>query len=273
MRGPLVLCAFYALRWGSELNQPPILLSCPAQAKGQRPERTTEMDTNKNTAISIDLSTIITYGDLKGKLPSTGAGRVPGFKQLRKKATVLIHRETEGGIIEIFDSGFFTYEECGRITVFGVDRCERRETYTYSGKRTAGEVDPDFSSYPWEMILECAGAARLVHNSESREEYKEEVSLDAPGAENNIAFSVPPDHEIREEKEEITQWRTARRRCMEAALGKLTEKQRTIMMLDRVEKLTQEQIAARVGISRRTLREHLEAIEKKLHKYTANIRH
>ena len=37
--------------------------------------------------------------------------------------------------------------------------------------------------------------------------------------------------------------------------------------------LTQEQIAERMGISRRTLREHLEAIEKKLNKYTANTRH
>ena len=118
----------------------------------------------------IDLSGITTYGELKNALPSTGTCRVPGINQLRKRANLLLRRETESGIIEIFDNGFFTFEECGRPTVYGVDRCERRETYTYSGKRVGNEEDPDFSPYPWEMILESAGTARLAHNSESREE-------------------------------------------------------------------------------------------------------
>ena len=221
----------------------------------------------------IDLSGITTYGELKNALPSTGTRRVPGINQLRKRANLLLRRETESGIIEIYDNGFFAFEECGRPTVYGVDRCERREIYTYSGKRVANEEDPDFSPYPWEMILESAGTARLAHNSESREEYQEEISIDAPESENNIALSVRPEHEIREEEEAAAEWHDAKVKQMKYALGKLTEKQRTIMMMDRVEKLTQEQIAARMGISRRTLREHLEAIEKKLNKYTTNTRH
>ena len=220
-----------------------------------------------------DPNSITTYGELKDILPPTGASRVPGINQLHKCAKMMLHKETASGIIEIYDNGFFTYEECGHLTVYGVDRCERRENYTYSGQRTVDEEDPDFSPYPWEVILESAGTARLAHNSESREEYQEEISIDAPESENNIALSVRPEHEIREEEEAEAEWHKAKVQHMKQALEKLTDKQRAIMMMDRVEKLTQEQIAARMGISRRTLREHLEAIEKKLEKFAANTRH
>lgn len=221
----------------------------------------------------IDLSGITTFGELKKALPSAGNHRVPGINQLRKKAALLLRKETASGVIELYDNGFFVFDECGHPTVYGVDRCERRETYSESGRRVAGEEDPDFSLYPWELILESAGTARLAHNSDSREEYQEEISIDASESENNIALSVRPKHEIREEEEAMAEWHDAKVKRMKEAVEKLTEKQRTIMLMDRVEKLTQEQIAKRMGISRRTLREHLEAIDKKLNKYTANTRH
>jgi len=215
----------------------------------------------------IDLSGISTYGDLKKLLPSTGTCRVPGINQLRKKASLLLRKDTESGIIEIFDNGFFIFEECGRPTVYGVDRCERRETYTYSGKRVGSEEDPDFSPYPWEMILESAGTARLAHNSESREEYQEEISIDAPESENNIAFSVRPEHEIREEEEVAAEWHDAKVKQMKAILASLTEKQREAIMLKRAKGLTQEQIADAMGISRTAVRKHLSYAEKKIDQF------
>ena len=112
---------------------------------------------NNNTISTIiDLSGITTLGELKNALPSTGNGRVPGINQLRKKANMLLRRETGSGIIEIYDNGFFTFEECGRPTVFGVDRCERPETYSYSGKKESGMENQDFSPYPWDIILGAA---------------------------------------------------------------------------------------------------------------------
>jgi len=219
------------------------------------------------------MKTIILYGELKNALPSTGTHRVPGINQLRKKASVILRRETESGNIEIYENGFFTFEERGHLTVYGVDRCEWPETYSPDGRKERGVEPLDLSTYPWEAILESAGAARLSHNADSREESKGDISLDAPDSENNIAFSVRPEHELREEEEEMAEWRAARVKKMKNAVDKLTDKQRTIMMMDRVEHLTQEQIAARMGISRRTLREHLEAIEKKLNKFEKNTRH
>ena len=239
-------------------------------------ERDNEMNTNitinGNVTINgdnntiIDLSGITTFGELKKVLPSTGTCRVPGINQLRKKANVLLRRETDSGIIEIYDNGFFTFEECGRPTVYGVDRCERRETYTYSGKRVAGEEDPDFSPYPWEMILESAGTARLAHNSESREEYQEEISIDAPESENNIALSVRPEHEIREEEEAMAEWRKARIERLRHSMEKLTDRQREILTLYYVEEMTQEEIAAKLGVRQQSVLDVLNAGRKKMQK-------
>ena len=208
---------------------------------------------NTSNPSYIDLSGITTYGELKNVLPSTGHSRVPGINQLRDKAVCLLRRDTGSSVIEIYDNGFYIFMECERETVYGVDRCEWPSTYTEDGK---GSKKPlDFSPYPWELILESAGSVRLAHNADSREAYQGGISIDAP------------------EEEKMAELRKAQRTRMKMIIEKLTEKQRTIMMLDRVEKLTQEQIAARMGISRRTLREHLEAIEKKLNKYTENTRH
>ena len=169
---------------------------------------------NPSTDIVIDLSKITTYGELKKALPTTGLIRVPGINQLRRRATLLLRRETGSGTIEIYDNGFFVFDECGRQTVYGVDRCERPETYNNNG--SAGTETPDFEPYPWEMILEAAGAARLAHNSDSRQDYQSEISLDAPASENNIAFSVMPEDEVREKEEA----EAARRREMIRSMGR-----------------------------------------------------
>ena len=214
----------------------------------------------------IDLSGITTYGELKNALPSTGTCRVPGINQLRKRANMLLHRETESGIIEIYDNGFFTFEECGRPTVYGVDRCERRETYTYSGKRVANEEDPDFSPYPWEMILESAGTARLAHNSESREEYQEEISIDAPESENNIALSVRPEHEIREEEEAAAIRKAEMLTAMREGLKGLKPRQIEILELRYGKGLTFEEIGELMGITKGTAFTNCERALKKAQK-------
>ena len=211
------------------------------------------------------INSITTFGELRNALPSTGDRRVPGIRQLRSKAKLLLKKETATGIIEIFDNGFFLFEECGRGTVYGVDRCADMRTYDRFVKR---KMTDEFDPYPWELILESVASARLDHNSESREENQSVISIDAPESEHNIALSVRPEHEKREEEEDMSVWHVAKKRQMKSALEKLTEKQYSILLMYRVEKLTQEQIADRMGISRRTLREHLEAIEKKLKKYS-----
>ena len=224
------------------------------------------MEITINGNVTINLSNITTYGELKNALPTTGTGRVPGINQLRNRAKVLLRRDTGGSVIEIYDNGFFTFEECDKLTVFGVDRCERPEMYTYSGKREVGMEKQDFGPYPWDIILESAGCARLSHNQDSREEYQEEYSLDAPGSENNVAFSVKPEHEIREEEEAAAEYKAARLARLRKSMKKLTDRQRQILNLYYVEELTQEEIADRLGIRQQSVLDVLKAGRKKMQK-------
>ena len=221
------------------------------------------MKTTINTISTIDFSTITTYGELKKVLPSTGTSRVPGINQLRKKAVLLLHRETESGIIEIYDNGFFSFEECGSLTVYGVDRCERQETYSYSGKRIAGEEDPDFSPYPWEMILESAGTSRLNHNSESREQSYSEISIDAPESEDNPVLSVKPEHEIQEEEEDARERR--QRKCEKVAreYTRLREDQKQLIDMYFIRKMRQEDIARILGIDQGSVSRRIATVKKR----------
>jgi len=221
---------------------------------------------NGNNNTVIDLSGITTFGDLKNALPSTGNGRVPGINQLRKKANLLLRRETESGVIEIYDNGFFTFEECGRPTVFGVDRCEHPETYTYSGKKESGMDNQDFSPYPWELILESAGCARLAHNADSRDEYQSGISMDAPESENNIALSIRPEHEIREEEEEMAAWKEKRLARLRNSMEKLTERQREVLVLYYVKEMTQEEIAEKLDVRQQSVLDVLKAGRRKMQK-------
>ena len=222
------------------------------------------MRTTINTISTIDFNNITTYGELKNVLPSTGTSRVPGINQLREKAAMVLHRDTESGVIEIYDNGFFTFEEGGHLTVYGVDRCEWPQTYAPDGRKERGAKQLNLSSYPWEMILESAGSSRLSHNGDSREESREDISIDAPESENNIALSVKPEHEIREEEEEMAAWHKAQIEKKKKILEDLTEKQLEAITLKRVKGLTQEQIAEEMGLSRAAVRNHHSYDEKKI---------
>lgn len=203
--------------------------------------------------MTIKLEKITTYGELRDALPRTGSRKVPNIHDLRKTAKLIFRKQTDSGTIGIYSNGFFTYEECGRTTVYGVDRCERPETYAHSGKKEELPGDVDFSGYPWELILECAGAARLSYNAYQREEYLSELSLDAPASRNNLAFSVRPEHELREEAEEEAE-EAARRavmlKVMRKGLRKLIPRQRKILELRYAEGLSFEEIGKLTGIKK-----------------------
>ena len=202
----------------------------------------------KEAERTTKMNNITTFGELRNALPSTGKSRVPGITQLRKKAVCLLARETDSGMIEIFDNGFFIYEECGRQTVYGVDRCASMKTYdSYAKDEMTDELDP----YPWDLILESAAAARLDHNAESREQNQSEISIDAEESQNNPALSVRPEHEIREEEEDMTERKSLMLSAMKEGIKKLKPRQREILELRYGQELTFEEIGKRMGIANR----------------------
>ncbi len=187
---------------------------------------------------------ITTYGELKKALPTTGSTRVPGSKQLRESANLVLKKNTGTAIIEVYDNGFFILGTCGRRTVFGVDRCDNKDIYK---EVAGGNEDLNFDPYPWEIILEAAGSVRLDHSAENDEDYRSLLSLDEPGTENNIRFSVMPEHELREENEEVIEWRRRGPQRMKKAMEKPTLLQSKIAMMYYRDHLTQAEIAKVTG--------------------------
>lgn len=224
------------------------------------------------TAAFSNINQSTTYGELKKMLPSTGTGRVPGITKLRETATVVLHAATQCGVVEVYDNGFYTYMENEHITVYAVDRCTVLEWYSCTGEKITSEGN-DLSGLPWIMPLEIAGYNRLEHNSSSREESKAEYSLNAPASDNNLLFSVRPEHEIREEEELEEEYRQERIVLMQEAMKKLTAKQKKILCLAHLENMTQNEIAIKLHIRRTTVQEQLEAAEKKIKKFFKNTRH
>ena len=216
----------------------------------------------KNTSFN----TVITYGELKELLPSTGTGRVPGRQQLRRNAEAVVSRKTSSGRIEIFDNGFFIFTELDRETVFGVDRCSWRDTYTEQ-MTAKHEVTDELDPYPWEMILESAGSARLSHNSESREESHSDFSLDAPESENNLLFSVRPEHEIRDEEEGIQEYRHRRSEEVAKAYDVLRDDQKQLIEMYFIKKMRQEDIASLLEINQGCVSRRIATIKKRLERF------
>lgn len=221
---------------------------------------------NNNTVINLENAT--TFGELRDMLPSTGVGRVPGIEQLKKKAEVLLQRDTPSGIVTIFNNGFFTFEECGHVTVWGVDRCEWSELYSETGRTRAKEKKKEnFSAYPWDMILETAGSARLSHNADSREEYQAELSLDAPESADKIAFSTRLENEVREDEEEMAAYRITRNQAIAEAYENLREDQKQLVNLYFIKKMRQEDIAKELGIDRTGVTHRIATIKKRFEKF------
>lgn len=216
---------------------------------------------------NINLNNINTYGDLKKALPSTGTGKVPGINQLKQKASVLLRRETGSGIIEIYDNGFFTFEECGsRPTVFGVDRCSWKDTYS-DVQTSRHEITTELDPYPWDMILESAGSARLGVNNERRQGYLSDYSLDSLEYLDNIAFSVQPEHEIREQEEEYQLHREKKNLLIAKEYADLRGDQKEIIDMYFIKKMKQEDIADQLGIDRTAVTHRIRTIKKRFRKY------
>ena len=219
-----------------------------------------------------DVYQVTTFGELKLLLPSTGTGRVPGITKLRETAVVVLHARTESGVLEVFDNGFYTYMENGHATVYAVDRCNVLEWYSCTGEKLTSK-DANVSELPWTMPLEIAGYNRLEHNNDSRQDSKADYSLNAPASDNNLLFSVRPAHELQEEAREELEYRAKRVSQVKKALNSLTKRQREILLMFYVDRLTQEAIAERTGLSRLAVRTHLGRAEKKFRDFFRSCSH
>ena len=228
--------------------------------------------TGVKQSLATSFAAIKTYGELREALPETGLRRVPGIKQLKAAAIPILRERTTSGVIEVYDNGFFTYKEGGRTTVYAVDRCSVLKWHSCTGEILTSE-GANLDGLPWSMPLEMVGTDRLAATISITEQKHSATSLEDPSSTNSIRMSVRPEHEMKEEAEIYASLRHNNILRMKTALETLTEKQREIVNLICLEQLTQEQVAVRIGIQRRTVREQYEAAEKKIKKFFENTRH
>lgn len=217
---------------------------------------------NRTAVNRTEFEQVTSYGELKKMFPRVGTRRAPGYKQLSAAAEIVFSKNTGSGIIEIYENGFFTFNEPGRTeqpTVCAVDWCEHKEAYSFGRYREHGKINVDDA--PWEMILEAVGAARLEHNDENRDMSKEEISLDTDASSRNIRFSVLPEHEQREKEEheervhkEFIARLDMERNMMPEILGQLKPRQQEVLMLRYGKNLTYEKIGEKMGITKSAAR-------------------
>ena len=206
-----------------------------------------------------------TFGELKRLLPGTGKERVPGITQLKDNAVVVLKAKTGCGIIEVYDNGFYTYMENGHITVYAVDRCTVLEWYSCTGEKLTSE-GANVSELPWTMPLEIAGANRLEHNSDSRQDSRNDFSLNSPASANNLKFSVQPEHELREEAQAEAARREMRILQVRAFLEQETPRRRRIIELYYYDSTNQEDVASIVGVSQPYVHKVIKAFSDRVEK-------
>lgn len=104
---------------------------------------------------------------------------------------------------------------------------------------------------------------RLIHNADSREEYRTAYHLDNDGNDFTME-AVTPD---------FSDWlidgyekKTTHKRLQEA-IGKLTEKQKEVIAPYFFDGLTQDEIAKKLGLGRTTVQARLDGALKKLKKF------
>lgn len=226
------------------------------------------MNTSNRTPSQIvaQFSKVKTYGDLRSLLPETRKGKMPGIKQLRENAAVVLSAKTDSGLLDVYDNGYFTYTENDYTTVYAVDRCAVLKWYSCTGEVFTSK-DTDLSNLPWTMPLEISGANRLAHNSGSRQESKYEYSLDVPASENNIQFSILPAHEQKATTENDLQNRKAKNLRLSEQIANFTPAQRELIQLVFIEKRTQEEAAAILGINQCNVSRRISTIKRLLKKF------
>lgn len=226
-----------------------------------------------NSQNNVTLSSLITklenastYGKLKALLPSTDSQKLPGIRQLQKSATIVLRGEAQFGIIEVYDNGFCSYTDGRWITVLAVDRCDqlRDDDSPEDVFYVKREV---YEDQPWMIPLEIAGIYALSNNAGCREKRKAPVSLDDPSLANNIRFSIPPEHVLREEMEEEQNRKEKKNRQIAHEYQKLLPRQKEIVRMVCLEKKLHQEAAECLGIDRTGVTHSLSGIKKRFDKF------
>ena len=214
------------------------------------------------------------YKTLKTMVPDASAERTPKGETLVASDTEILIQVKEGsGTVIVYSNGFFAYiDENGEPTARAVANCHVMKF----GKAEGGFEPVEesvFENLPFGYVLSHFGMMNIEDKKRKDVARHENLSLDAENLPNDSRLTVPnfADELDLDGEGDIWEKRLAQ---LPEALDKLTDRQREVIIMRHFKEMTENQIAEATGISRRTVREHIEAAHKKIGKFILkNTRH
>ena len=194
----------------------------------------------------------VTLRELRTQISATSEGKLPTFKQLMEmKSAVVAQKVVNTALLTVYQNGYAVYEADGARTVMAVDRCKE---YTYDfDNRTRITIQQELlENEEWSIRLLMEGEMRLEHNHNKTFDKFECVSLECDGSDWSAAASV----DFLQEDYEMVIAEIELCRLYEA-MDKLTK---------RYKGMSQQAIAQKLGIGRRSVGNCIEGALKKIKK-------
>lgn len=210
----------------------------------------------------------LTLAEMKNLVPTTRGKARPTAKYLRENETVVAMSECGESKMAMYASGFALYANSGHQYVIRLD-CIHSAEYELMEEDGPRNTYVPLDDLDWDTAVLLDGEQRMEANR-IRRLARTTVSMTGTGVQDEDSESadmeldtgvdIAGDYERKEEKAEAA-------RRLEEVLSCLTERQREIYLLSKLEGFSQRQIAARLGLNQKTVCEALNSAEKKLKKY------
>lgn len=202
----------------------------------------------------------VTYQNMLSKfIPYTGA-KTPTASQLEKSDAVILYQYCDdNGRFIILKNGLVIYRYKKKKIVNGVEKLVDRSTVipthksNFSYKYCTGEKvvvpEPIYRGLPFFKVLQMFAYIRIQHNLDSLEETRAIRAIKRADKELLLASTKLGDTESVEQQMDFEQ--------INDALNTLTAPQKEVVVLCYYKKLTQEQVAVILGISRSSVQNRL----------------
>lgn len=200
-----------------------------------------------------------TYKTLKTMVPDASAEHTPkGESLIRSDNEILVKVKEGSGVVIVYKNGFFAYiDEQGEPTAHAVANCR-----VMKFEKAEGGYEPVkesvFENLPFGYVLSHFGMMNIEDAKRKDVARHENLSLDAENLPNDSRLTVPNFADELDLDGEGDIWEK-RLMMLPEALERLTDRQREIIVMRHFTGMTETQIAEATGISRRTVREHIDA--------------
>ena len=201
----------------------------------------------------------LTYRELREMLPDFHGQCLPTPKalwnELRGRFLEVVDDDYR---IRIYTNGLYLYREPGGATVYPVSKCAK---IAFPSVEDGLHVT-DMRDFVWFLPLKIAGEFRVDNNRSSREEYwcpfhfEEEIPEHLMPCTSDFVRETDQDAEERAYRERYA--------SMMSALNDLTERQREVLTLYRVEGMKMSEIAESLGVCKSTISITIQRAEKHL---------